>query len=81
MTILTANVIKRLQNGKAPGNNRITGCWYKSFSFCKQNLTKLMNEVFIEDRQLPTWFSLTKTKFIPKNDITNMAKNYRPIAS
>ena len=58
MTILTANVIKRLQNGKAPGNNRITGCWYKSFSFCKQNLTKLMNEVFIEDRQLPTWFSL-----------------------
>ena len=39
-----------------------------------------MNEVFIEDRQLPTWLSPTKTKLIPKNDITNMAKNYRPIA-
>ena len=38
-----------------------------------------MNEVFIEDRQLPTWLSLTKTKLILKNDITNMAKSYRPI--
>ena len=38
-----------------------------------------MNEVFTEDRQLPTWLSLTKIKLIPKNDITNMAKNYRPI--
>ena len=39
-----------------------------------------MNEIFIADRQLATWLSLTKTKLIPKNDITNMAKNYRPIA-
>ena len=65
---------------KLPGKNSIIGYWYKSLSFYKQNLTKLMNEIFIEDRQLPTWLSLTKTKLIPKNDITNMAKKYRPIA-
>ena len=34
-----------------------------------------MNEVFIEDQQLPTWLSLTKTKLIPKNDIS-MPKHY-----
>ena len=30
-----------------------------------------MNEVFIEDQQLTTWLSLTKTKLVPKNDILN----------
>ena len=35
-----------------------------------QTLTKLMNEVFTEDWQLPTCLSLIKTKIIPKNNIT-----------
>ena len=73
-----SNAIKRLQKGKDPRKGHIIGYWYKSLSFYKQNLNKLMN-VFIEGQQLLTWLSLTKTKLIPKNDITSMAKDYRPI--
>ena len=74
------NTIKRLQNGKAPGKDYILRYWYKPLSFNKQNFTKLMNEVFIENRQLAIQLLLTKTKLIPENNIANMAKNYRPIA-
>ena len=55
-----SNVIKRIKNGKAPGKDCIIGYWYKSLSFCKQNLTNLMNEVLIEDQQLPTKTPLLK---------------------
>ena len=33
-----------------------------------------MNEVFTEDQQLPTWLSFTKTKIVPKSNITKYGK-------
>ena len=77
-TLQTA--IKKLQDNKSPGKDLIVGYWYKSLTFYRNDLVELHNNTFTGLIEIPTWMAKAKTILLPKNDQTNWAKNYRPIA-
>ena len=77
-TLQTA--ITKLQDNKSPGKDLIVGYWYKNLTFYRNNLAELYNDTFTGLTKIPTWMAKAKTILLPKNDQTDWAKNYRPIA-
>ena len=75
-------LIKKIQISKAPGQDRITGYWFKNLSSYRDVLAIRFNELLHSNtnKSIPTWFSTSHTILIPKNKVTDIAKNYRPIA-
>ena len=74
------HAISKLYLGKAPGRDLITGYWYKKLDFYKTDLIDLLQRTFEGKVSIPNWLSTAKTTLVAKNEITNVAKNYRPIA-
>ena len=78
-TNILQKAIMRLQDNKSPDNNLIVGYWYKNLTFYRNDLAELYKNTFT-GLLLPTRMAKAKTILLPKNDQTNWAKNYRPIA-
>ena len=74
--------INKIQINKAPGQDRITGFWFKNLSSYRDILAVKFNELLHSDPNtpLPMWLSTARTSLLPKNKETHIAKNYRPIA-
>jgi hypothetical protein len=73
-------VIQKIQPNKAPGNDSITGYWYKHLTSYRHHLARIYNHKIHSDSPLPTWLSAAHTVLLPKTKDTHIAKNYRPIA-
>ena len=75
-------LIKKIQISKAPSQDRIIGYWFKNLSSYRDVLAIKFNELLHSNtnKSIPTWFSTAHTILIPKNKVTDIAKNYRPIA-
>ena len=73
-------VLKKLQNGKAPGTDLIVGFWYKNLMFYKADLVYIFQNTLKGHKELPSWLTRARTQLLPKNENTHIAKNYRPIA-
>ena len=52
----------------------------KKLTFYRNDQAELYNNTFTGLTALPTWMAKAKTTLLPKNDQTNWAKTYRPIA-
>ena len=72
--------MKKLQDNKSPGNDLITGYWYKHLSFYEQDLSSLFNQALNGRVEIPKWMAKAKTSLLSKNKETKNPKNYRPIA-
>ena len=75
-------LIKKIQISKVPGQDRIIGYWFKNLSSYRDVLAIRFNELphSNTNKSIPTWFSTAHTILIPKNKLTDSAKNYTPIA-
>ena len=75
-------LIKKIQISKAPGQDRIIGYSFKNLSSYRDVLAVRFNELLHSNtnKSIPTWFSTAHTILIPKSKVTDIAKNYRPIA-
>ena len=69
-----------MANNKSPGQDHITGYWIKNISGTHEQTIKIYRDVLNNSRELPDWLTRTTTRMIPKNNNTEKAKNYQPIA-
>ena len=51
----TDQVLKKLQNGKAPGADLIVGFWYKNLMFYKAGLFHIFQDILKGHKELPLW--------------------------
>ena len=75
-------LIKKIQISKALGQDRIIAYWYKNLSSYRDVLPIKFNELLHSNANtsIPTWVSTVNTILLPKNKVTDIVKNYRPIA-
>ena len=69
-----------MANNKSPGRDRMTGYWIKNISATHEQTFKIYRDVLNNSRELPDWLTRTTTRMIPKNNNTDDAMNFRPIA-
>ena len=67
-------VLKKLQNGKAPGTDLIVGFWYKNLMFYKADLVYIFQNTLKGHKELPSWLTRARTQLLPKNENTHIAK-------
>ena len=72
-------IINDMQLNKSLGTDLITLFWYKKLYFYRNRLTELYQSTYNGKEHLPPWLPRARTKLIAKNEITDIAKNYRPI--
>ena len=73
-------VLKKLQNGNAPGKDLIVGFWYNNSMFYKADLVHIFQDTLKGHKKLPSWLTRAHTQLLLKNENTPKAKNYHPIA-
>ena len=73
-------VINNMHLNKFPGKDLILAFWFKKLHFYKDRLTELYQNTYEGNNILPLWLAEAKTALIAKNEQTENAKNYRPIA-
>jgi len=66
-------------NWAAPGPDGVQGFWIKKFPSLHSSLLKCFNDILSDVFAIPSWLPIGRTAFIPKNQFSNLAKNYRPI--
>lgn len=71
--------IKKAQNWKAPGPDKLQNFWIKSFSALHKDLARAMNEVMRKPTTIPKWLTSGTTYLIHKGKDPKSPKNYRPI--
>ena len=69
-----------MQLNKSPDRDLITSFWYKNIYYCRDKLTVLYQSTYNGEEHSQPWLPQARTKWLLKNEITNVAKNYRPIA-
>ena len=65
---------------KSPGKDLLIAFWFKKLHFYRDRLTELYQNTYEGNDTLPLWLTEAKTTLIAKNEQTENAKNYRPIA-
>lgn len=72
-------IVKRAQNWKYPGPDKLQNFWLKSFNALHQHLTRAMNKVLQDPRSNPEWMTTGVTFLLYKSKDPTDPKNYRPI--
>ena len=72
--------IQKLQLKKSPGPDLITGLLYKKLSSFIPFMANLFQRSLNNIETIPDWLDQAKTVLLPKNERTQEAKSYRPIA-
>ena len=67
-------------NWKSPGPDQVYGFWVKYIICLHGDLSRNYNLLVQDPDSVPDWLLQGITTLIPKNDKTDQAKNYRPIA-
>ena len=75
-----AKAVGKLHNGKAPGRDLIVGYWYKMLTFYRKSLISIFKRTMEGQTDIPNWFAIARTNLVAKNENTDLAENYRPIA-
>ena len=65
---------------KSPGKDLIMAFWFKKLHSNRDRLTELYHNTYSGKETFPTWLTEAKATLLAKNEHTNNAKNYRPIA-
>ena len=65
---------------KSPGKDLIIASWFKKLYCYRDTLTELYKNTYEGSDILPLLLTEAKTTFIAKKELTENAKNYRPIA-
>ena len=73
-------VLSTTKNNGAPGPDNITTYAIKRLPSTHTFLADLFIDTFENANPLPGWLGKGKTIFLPKNQVTEAAKNYGPIA-
>ena len=63
-----------------PGDDPITYFWIKKLTNTQCYLLTELNRIYEGKTLLPDWLSTFKAILLPKNDLTDEAKNFRKIA-
>jgi hypothetical protein len=71
--------MKKLQNWKAPGPDKIHNFWWKHLPSSHSVLAKQLSYIITNQKQLPLFLMKGITYLIPKNEKIDDPKNYRPI--
>lgn len=74
-----ATVIKKLNNWKAPGPDKLQNVWLKQFTSLHADLTNAINETIKNPNNAPQWLTTGNTFLLSKGKDTKDPKNYRPI--
>ena len=74
------NVLRKMKNDVAPGNDLIRCHWIKQLTSTHKHLVAEFRRIYERGEMLPTWLVTGRTILLPKNEETKNAKNYRPIA-
>lgn len=72
-------VIKRAQNWKSPGPDKLQNFWIKSFTSLHQDLDRAMNENLRDPKTIPEWLKSGVTFLLFKGKDPKDPKNYRLI--
>ena len=73
-------VINNKHLNKSPGKDLIIAFWFKKLHFYRDGPTELYQNTYEGNNILPLWLTETKRTLTAKNEQTENAKNYRPIA-
>ncbi len=71
--------IKNMGNWKSPGTDKIQIYWIKKLTALHSHLTKAVNKILENPKELPEWLTRGITYLLPKAKDSSLAKNYRPI--
>ena len=77
--IETESAIKKTQNWKAPGHDKVVNFWIKYLTSIHDDLTLAYSDIIKKPEHCPGWLTWGTTYLIPKLTSTNNPKNYRPI--
>lgn len=73
-------VLKKLNNWKAPGLDRVQNFWYKRLHAVHSLMLRNINKYIEEPEQIPPFFMEGITYMLPKKGDTTDPAKYRPIA-
>ena len=63
-----------------PGRDLIPGLWIKRLTSTRDHFKQLLISIYNQEQDYPQWLVLSKTLLIAKNEHTEQAQNYGPIA-
>jgi len=70
--------LKRSRNWAAPGPDGVQGFWIKRFPSLHDSLLNCFNEMLNDGSVIPSWLPIGRTMLTPKNQYSQLTKNYRP---
>ena len=72
-------ILSKMVNDK-PGRDLIPGLWINRLTSTRDQFKQLLISIYNLEQDYPQWLVLSKTLLIAKNEHTEQAQNYRPIA-
>jgi hypothetical protein len=72
------DVAEATLNWKAPGRDKIPNFWLKQFTATHRYIAAIFNKL-LEPYRIPERLTAGITFLIPKDEITEHPKNYRPV--
>jgi hypothetical protein len=78
-TMETMSYLSKVHNSKSPGGDQIPNYWLKALPDTHSYITKIINSIVEEPRQMPEWMTTEITYLLPKSEHTKEPKNYQPI--
>ena len=71
--------IKKTNNWKSPGKDKIPNFWLKKTSSLHEDLDGNYSKILQKPEECPSWLTDGVTYFLRKSEETTKPKNYRPI--
>ena len=73
-------VLSKMKNNSAPGNDLIRCYWIKKLTSTHNTLVSTFYSAFNDEIHIPNWLANGISLLFPKTTETKQSKNYRPIA-
>jgi hypothetical protein len=71
--------LSKTHNWKSPGSGQIPKYWLKAFPATHSYITKFINTIIVELKEMPDWLTTGIMYLLPKSGDTKELENYRPI--
>jgi hypothetical protein len=75
----TTSFLSKTHNWKSPGSDQIPNYWLQAFPTTHSYITKFINTITEEPKQMPDWLTTGITYLHFKSGDSKEPKNYRPI--
>ena len=73
------DILKKSNNWKAPGRDKIHAFWWKKFPSIHERIVVSFQSILDAETESPAWFSFGITTLLPKKGDLSRPENYRPI--